>query len=348
MQVETTDELETVDSPDVPQWRRTIIGSSVPLLQIIDLIEKIAARRTTVLISGETGTGKEVIAQAIHNASPRAEKPWIAVNCAAIPKDLLEAELFGSVAGAFPGSITARVGRFEQADGGTLFLDEIGEMAVDLQAKLLRFLQERELQRVGSAETVKLDVRVLAATNQNLLSRVKQGRFREDLYYRLHVVPLHVPPLRERSSDIPELVEHFLAKITAREGFCPKRVSSEAMRMLMDHPWPGNIRELQNVLEVAVILSADRPELHPADFPLREEPVEAPIELTEDNLVKLPECGLDFEAVIARIELDLLEQALRRTKGNKKIAADILKLKRTTLTAKLKSLGENFPVDADL
>jgi two-component system, NtrC family, nitrogen regulation response regulator GlnG len=309
----------------------------------VDLIQRIAPRRTTVLITGETGTGKEIVAQAIHQASPRAARPWVAVNCAAIPKDLLEAELFGTVAGAYHGQTLARIGCFEQAEGGTLFLDEISEMPVDLQAKLLRVLQERELQRVGAAETVKLDVRVLAATNIDLLSRVKQGKFREDLYYRLHVIPLHLPPLRERSEDIPELAEHFIRKISLREECSPKRLTEEALSILMRHAWPGNVRELENALELAIVLAGDRKELCAADFSLGDGAAHATIEMTDDHFVKLPETGLDFEAVIARIELDLLEQALRRTNGNKRVAADILKLKRTTLTAKLKSLGEQFP-----
>ena len=206
------DAMSSQDTPEgiagsapqhAPSWRSLLVGSSPALLQVVELIALIAGRRSTLLVMGETGTGKEVVARAVHMASPRVAREFVAMNCAAIPKDLLEAELFGHVKGAFTGATAARIGRFEQADGGTLFLDEIGDMPLDLQAKLLRILQEREFQRVGSCETVKIDVRVIAATNTDLLDRVKQGKFREDLYYRLHVVPLRIPPLRARKEDIP-------------------------------------------------------------------------------------------------------------------------------------------------
>jgi transcriptional regulator with GAF, ATPase, and Fis domain len=341
-------ELEDRDQAAAPSWRTAIVGVSPAIQQVIDLIRMIGVRRTTVLICGETGSGKEVVAKAIHNASPRAAKPFIAVNCAAIPKDLLEFELFGYVPGAFPGATGARLGQFEQAEGGTLFLDEIGDMALGVQAKLLRVLQEREFQRVGSSEGVQLDVRVLAATNVDLLSRVKQGRFREDLYYRLHVVPLFVPPLRERKDDIPLLASHFLEKISTREGFLRKTIHPDALRMLTVYSWPGNVRQLENAVEMAMVVSDQRPELQCADFRLPGDQSEKQIEMTPDQLVQLPEAGLDFEAVIGRIELNLLEQALRRSNGNKTIAADMLKLKRTTLAAKLKALGATGAGDKEL
>jgi DNA-binding NtrC family response regulator len=324
-------------------WQSAIVGASPAMLQLFEMIGKIAGRRSTVLITGETGCGKEVIARAIHAASPRARQPFIPVNCAAIPKDLLETELFGHVKGAFSAATGDRVGRFEQAHQGTLLLDEIGDMALDLQAKLLRVLQDREFQRVGSSETIKVDVRVLAATNADLLARVKQGKFREDLYYRLHVVPLCVPPLRDRKSDIPLLAEHFARKIARQEGLPPKSFHPEVLGLLLAYSWPGNVRQLENAIEMAMIVSGERSELTPSDFSLPRDKYSEPVEMTDDHLVKLPEKGLDFEAVIARIELDLLEQALSRTNGNKKVAADMLNLKRTTLTAKLKSLEESFP-----
>lgn len=330
-------------APSAPAWRSLIVGSSPAMKQVFDMIAMIATRRSTVLITGETGCGKEVIARAIHAASPRALEPFIPVNCAAIPKDLLEAELFGHLKGAFGAAAGDRVGRFEQADKGTLLLDEIGDMALDLQAKLLRVLQDREFQRLGSSENVKVDVRVLAATNVDLFARVKQGRFREDLYYRLHVVPLCVPPLRDRKSDIPLLAEHFVRKIAKHEGLPAKSVSTEVVKLLLSYSWPGNVRQLENAIEMAMIVSGDRAELAASDFSLPRDRFSEPLEMTTDHLVKLPEEGLDFEAVIARIELNLLEQALSRTNGNKKVAADLLKLKRTTLTAKLKSLEETFP-----
>jgi len=316
-------------------------------MQVIELISLIGSRRSTVLIMGETGTGKEVVARAIHLASPRAAHAMVALNCAAIPKDLLEAELFGHVKGAFTGAAAARIGRFEQADSGTLFLDEIGDMPLDLQAKLLRVLQEREFQRVGSSETVKIDVRVIAATNVDLLERVQQGKFREDLYYRLHVVPMRIPPLRARPVDIPLLVGHFVRKICAHEGLPPKEVTPEALAHLGSYAWPGNVRQLENAVEMAVVLSADRKHLTVSDFPLAMHIKDVAVELTNDQLVRLPEEGLDFEAVIGRIEFNLLEQALQKANGNKKIAADILRLKRTTLNAKLKSFGSHVPEERD-
>lgn len=340
-------ESECPNSQDHPAWRLSIVGESPAIQQIADLVERIAARRTTVLISGETGCGKEVIAKAIHQASPRAAHRFMAVNCASIPKDLLEVELFGHVVGAFPGAVGSRMGQFERAEGGTLFLDEIGDMALDVQAKLLRVLQEREFQRVGSSENVTLDVRVLAATNVDLLARMKQGRFREDLYYRLHVVPLRIPPLRERKSDIPLLVSHFILKIADREGLGLKTPTKNAMEVLTGYSWPGNVRQLENAVEMAMVISGERTELEPADFQLPAEPNNVPIEMTDDQLVKLPDGGLDFEAVIGRIEINLLEQALQRTNGNKKLAADILRLKRTTLAAKLRALGYGSQNEAD-
>ena len=334
--------MASTPQPSV-DWRALLVGSSPAILEVLELIRLVAARRSTVLIMGETGTGKEVVARAIHLASPRARQPFTAVNCAAIPKDLLEAELFGHVKGAFTGATSARAGRFEQAHNGTLLLDEIGDMPLELQSKLLRALQEREFQRVGSSETIQVDVRVLAATNINLLARVKQGKFREDLYYRLHVVPLRVPPVRERKEDIPVLVNHFIGKVSLHEKIQPKTVPDATLRQLMLYSWPGNVRQLENALEMAMVLSADRSELVPSDFPFPGGYGDSPVEITEERLVKLPEGGLDFEAVIGRIELDLLDQALRRVNGNKKLAADMLHLKRTTLAAKLKSFAYALP-----
>ena len=340
-----TDEIMASTTQATSSWRTLLVGSSPAMLQVVELISLIAARRSNVLIIGETGTGKEMAARAIHLASPRSSHPMEPINCAAIPKDLLEAELFGHVKGAFTGATGARTGRFEQADGGTLFLDEIGDMPLDLQAKLLRVLQEREFQRVGSSETIKVDVRLIAATNVNLLERVKQGKFREDLYYRLHVVPVRIPPLRERKEDIPQLAEHFAWKIARNEGLAPRNISAETFTHLLSYHWPGNVRQLENAMEMAIILSRERTNLVPEDFPLPEDN-SVQVHMTEDQLVRLPEDGLDFEAVIGRIELNLLEQALHRANGNKKIAADILRLKRTTLAAKLKTFESQ--IDASI
>jgi transcriptional regulator with PAS, ATPase and Fis domain len=328
-----------------PDWKTLLVGSSSAILGLIELIGLVAGRRSTVLITGETGTGKEVVSRAIHLASPRAQHPFIAVNCAAIPKDLLEAELFGHVKGAFTGASNARAGRFEQAHHGSLLLDEIGDMPLDLQGKLLRVLQEREFQPVGCSETVQVDVRVLAATNLNLLGRVKQGKFREDLYYRLHVVPLRVPALRERKEDIPLLAGHFVEKVGIREGIRFKTLPPATLAHMAMYTWPGNVRQLENMIETAMVLSSERDELLPSDFPFPKGIDDSALEITADRLVKLPDEGINFEAVIGRIELDLLDQALRRVNGNKKLAADILCLKRTTLTAKLKSFAHALQGD---
>jgi DNA-binding NtrC family response regulator len=330
---------------DSNEWRKRLVGTSDALRRVADTIALIANRRSTVLILGETGTGKELVARAIHEASQRAAMPMIPVNCGAIPENLIEAELFGHVKGAFTGATAARVGRFEQAHHGTLFLDEIADLPLDLQAKLLRALQEREFQRVGSSETVKVDVRVIAATNVRLLERVQQGKFREDLYYRLNVVPILVPPLRDHPEDIPGLLRHFVKKVCHLERIPAKTVTPDALAELVRYPWPGNVRQLENTIEMAVILSGDRTLLDSNDFNLTGTPrASQPVQVTADQLVPLPEGGLDFEAVISRIELNLLEQALRRANGNKKAAAEILGLKRTTLAAKLKSLE---PLAAD-
>jgi DNA-binding NtrC family response regulator len=319
-------------------WRRLLIGESRAMRQVVDTIRLVARRRCTVLITGDTGTGKEVVARAIHMASGRGHLPMVAVNCSAIPETLLEAELFGHVKGAFTGAIHHRIGRFEQAHRSTLFLDEIGDMPLDLQAKLLRVLQERELQRLGSSEVIPVDVRVLAASNADLQERIRQGRFREDLYYRLNVVPIHLPPLAERASDIPLLVAHFLEKVCSREDIPPKRISAEAMERLATYSWPGNVRQLENAVEMAVILSGERELLVPSDFPLPSPAQWKALNATSLPSIRLPDEGMDFEATIARIERSLLEQALRRSNGNKKQAAELLRLKRTTFTAKLKSL----------
>jgi transcriptional regulator with PAS, ATPase and Fis domain len=321
-------------------WMRCVIGESRSMLKILQIVRLVAARRSTVLITGETGTGKEVVARAIHMASNRRDQPLVAVNCGAIPASLIEAELFGHSKGAFTGATNARAGRFEQANGGTMFLDEIAELPLDLQSKLLRVLQEREVQRLGSSETVKLDVRVIAAANIDLEKAVAEKRFREDLYYRLNVVPLCLPAVRERAEDIPLLVNHFLAKISIDEGGECKTVSQETLNALASYPWPGNVRQIEHAIELAVVLSGDRKVLDAEDFPMF-----ARKAVACTPTVNLPVGGLDFDDVIARIEVSLLKQALDRTRGNKGKAADLLGLKRTTLLAKLKSLPFEFEAD---
>ncbi|HVP48460.1 MAG TPA: sigma-54 dependent transcriptional regulator [Bryobacteraceae bacterium] len=320
-----------------PPWKRLLVGESRPILDVEQIIQLAGPKRSTVLISGETGTGKEVVARALHMASPRAHLPMVAVNCSALPENLLEAELFGHVKGAFTGAIQQRIGRFEQAHNSTLFLDEIGDMPLDLQAKLLRVLQERELQRLGSSETIKIDVRIIAATNVDLRERVSQGAFREDLFYRLNVVPVEMPPLRQRASDIPLLVHHFLEKVCLEESIPAKGISRETVDRLLVYSWPGNIRQLQNAVEMAVVLSGDRRDLCPADFPLPAAKARKSLAVEPVHAV-VPESGLDFDLAMADFQRSLLEQAIRRSGGNKTLAADLLRMKRTTLLAKLRTL----------
>jgi transcriptional regulator with GAF, ATPase, and Fis domain len=267
----------------------------------------------------------------------------VSVCCSALPENLLEAELFGHVRGAFTGAINLRIGRFEQAHGSTLFLDEVGDMPLELQAKLLRVLQEREFQRLGSSETIKVDVRVIAATNADLLEAVERGRFREDLYYRLHVVPIHLPPLRDRIGDIAALTHHFVEKICAAEELPAKRISREALDRLSAYSWPGNVRQLENYVERAVVMSGERTILYPADFPLEGRARRTAAESSGPHFVQVPDGGLDFEQTVGQIARGILEQALRKTNGNKKLAADLLRLKRTTLAAKLRSLEAGEP-----
>jgi DNA-binding NtrC family response regulator len=318
-------------------WQRAMVGNSRAMEHVSNLIELVAERRCTVLITGETGTGKEVAARAIHEASRRSAGQFVAVNCSALPEHLLESELFGHVKGAFTGAQQMRVGRFEQANRGTLFLDEIGDIPLELQTKLLRVLQEREFERVGSSETIQIDVRIIAATNVDLKELVKRGRFRQDLYYRLNVVPVHMPPLRQRSNDIPSLVQHFLGKICKDEGIEVKSVSSEGMRSLMSRDWPGNVRQLENAVEMAVAMSGFRDMLEVHDFPVPDQVMVSPVSSSSVPLA-LPDQGLDFEQTVSQFEWNILRQALHRTGGNKKQAAEMLRLKRTTLSAKVRIL----------
>ncbi len=319
-------------------WECLLVGDSAPMHRIAHIIRLVGPRRSTVLLTGETGTGKELAARAIHLAGPRCRAPLVAVNSSALPENLLVAELFGHVKGAFTGAFQNRVGRLEQARGGTLFLDEIGDMPLDLQAKLLRVLQEREFQRVGSSETVPFEARVIAAANCDLLQRVEQGLFRQDLYYRLNVVPIHMPPLRERPADIPVLARHFMEKVCRLEGIPLKTIAPEALGRLADYSWPGNVRQLENAVEMAAALSGDRLLLLPSDFPLHD-PLPGPADWpASPPVVSVPDDGLDFERTLAVIERSILQQALHKTGGNKKAAAQMLRLKRTTLSAKIRSL----------
>ena len=317
-----------------------IIGRSRAMRDLFQLLETVAPTGSTILVSGETGTGKELVARAIHHNSPRRANRFVALNCSAIPETLLEAELFGHVRGAFTGAVANRPGRFEQAHKGTLFLDEVGTMSIALQMKLLRALQEREFEKVGDSRPTKVDVRVIAATNSDLAQMVRDGTFREDLYYRLNVIPILLPPLRERREDIPLLVQHFLDRF-CRE-LVPARpaltVSQQAMRRLMGYSWPGNVRQLENALERAVALSGGREQIQVADLPPDVQEVGG---ASMPQEFALPEDGIDFEEYVSKVELDLIKQSLERTGGNKGRAAQLLNLKRTTLVEKLKRLNES-------
>ena len=312
-----------------------IVGKSPAMKRLIQTLETVAQTNSTILITGETGTGKEVVARAIHHNSPRHAQRFVALNCSAIPENLLEAELFGHVRGAFTGAIGNRTGRLEQAHKGTLFLDEVGTMSVALQTKLLRVLQEREFERIGDSNTMKVAVRVIAATNSDLRRMVADGQFREDLFFRLNVIPVQLPPLRDRKDDVPLLVQHFLEKMRPENG-PPIRVSQEAMRALMAYSWPGNVRELENAVERAGAFRGGRGQIEVADLP--PEVAAMPVEASTPGLT-LPETGLDLEAVISNIERELIELALERTKRNKNRAAQLLHLKRTTLVEKIKRLN---------
>jgi DNA-binding NtrC family response regulator len=314
-----------------------IIGRTPIMLELFEVLRTVAATPSTVLITGETGTGKELAARAIHDASPRRHQRFVAINCSAIPETLLEAELFGHVRGAFTGAIATRQGRIEQAHRGTLFLDEVGTMSPSLQAKLLRVLQSREFERVGDAQTIKVDVRIVAATNSDLKKMVADGTFREDLYYRLSVIPLRVPSLRERRPDIPLLAQHFLDHF-ARDAQPPRgrvTIAQDAQQALMAHDWPGNVRQLENVIERAFALSPGRTQIQMADLP--PEFVRLPASVNPDDYA-LPDDGLELDSVVAKFEHALIRRALERTGGNRRQAADLLRLKRTTLIEKLKRL----------
>lgn len=320
-------------------WREKLVGSSRAMESVAEVIGLVGSRRCTVLITGESGVGKEMTARAVHAASPRGHRPMVCVNCSALPENLLEAELFGHVKGAFTGAVNMRIGRFEQAHQSTLFLDEIGDMPLDLQAKLLRVLQEREFQRLGSSETIKVDVRVVAATNVDLLERVHQGRFREDLYYRLNVVPIRVPSLRDRPEDIPALVDHFIEKISREEGETPKTLAPGVVEVLQQQDWPGNVRQLENATSMALALSGTSEVLTIADFGIKPRPVVPKVMSISRSSAEeiVPDSGLDFAETVMRFERAILERAIQRAGGNKTAAADMLRLKRTTLISKLRS-----------
>ncbi|MDD2671179.1 MAG: sigma-54 dependent transcriptional regulator [Syntrophales bacterium] len=314
-----------------------MIGYSDNMKQIFDTIEKVAASDSTVIIYGESGTGKELVAKAIHFNSERSNYPLVAVNCGAIPEELLESELFGHEKGAFTGATRSRMGRFELAHGGTIFLDEIGDMSPALQVKVLRVLQEKQFERIGGVKTIQVDVRIIAATNQDLEQAITEKRFREDLFYRLNVIPIHLPPLRERKVDIPILANHFLNKFCKMKRRSEKRISPECMNLLIRYAWPGNVRELENLIEMLVVMKEDD-EIGGGDLPgkiLNADSRDYP------HQIELPVEGLNFNDLVDKFERDLLSKALLRTGGAKKKAAELLNLNRTTFVEKLKRFKIN-------
>ena len=327
--MQTATKLHTINVPDDPP---VLIGEHPLMERIETIVRKVAATDATVLILGESGTGKELVARAVHAYSDRADHAFVPVNCGAIPSELLESEMFGHERGAFTGAAAPRAGLFQLAHGGTIFLDEVAEMPPVLQVKLLRVLQDREVRPVGGDRGVQVDVRVIAASNRDLASEVAAGRFREDLFYRLHVIPIAMPALRERRSDIPLLIRHVLGKQNLKRRGRPVSVSDDAMVHLREYDWPGNVRELENLIERLVIL-ADEPIVRASHLPPA---VRALVSEHRPTRIALGEAGLDLDTAVQEFEHGLIAQALRRTKGNKQAAARLLGLKRTTLVAKLR------------
>jgi DNA-binding NtrC family response regulator len=318
-----------------------IIGQSETIQTLLNLVGRVADSESTVLVSGESGTGKELIARAIHYNSPRRDNPFVAINCGAIPSELLESELFGHVKGAFTGAIANRIGRFEMADGGTIFLDEIGDLEPALQVKLLRVLQERSFEPVGGAKSVQVNVRVIAATNKDLDTQVAEQKFREDLYYRLNVIPVNVPALRERKSDIPLLMSHFIESFNRGRAKKLTGVAGDAMEFLCNYPWPGNIRELENLVERLTILKGQGV-IELSDLPTKYKPAVSTPQAASAQF-EIPESGLDFNAAVDQFENALILRALEKTGWNRNQAAHLLKLNRTTLVEKMKKKGLKSP-----
>lgn len=313
-----------------------IIGCSPPMREVFSTLQLVAPMNSTILIEGETGTGKELIAQTIHHNSPRHDQHFVAFNAAAIPDGLAEAELFGHVKGAFTGAVQARTGRFELAHKGTLFIDEVSSMSLSLQAKLLRALQERQIERVGDSRSVKFDIRIIAATNVDLRKMVKEGTFREDLYYRLNVVPVRLPPLRARIEDLPLIAQHFVRKSCECNGLASRSLSQEAVRALMNYPWPGNIRQLENAMEHAVALSGASSDITAAMLP---QEIRSPAESSLVQPLAILDEGINFVSVVSQLERELILRCLEKTGGNKRQAAKLLQLSRTTLIDKLQRLN---------
>ncbi len=316
-----------------------MVAKSKEMLKVFALIRKVANTQANVLILGESGTGKELVARAIHENSDRKKKPFVAINCGGIPETLLESELFGYVKGAFTGAYADRPGLFEAASGGVIFLDEIGELPVILQVKLLRAVQEKTFRRVGGSEDIKVDVRIISATNQDLFKKVKEGTFREDLYYRLNVIPISMPPLRKRKEDIPILVRHFIEKYSRQFGKEVRKISSYALELLMDYQFPGNVRELENIIERSVALETSNIIL-PENLVISGEPGNEALRLIEPEL---PDEGINLDAEMARIERRLIEKALQKAKGTKTRAAQLLSVTRDALNYRIEKLDIREP-----
>lgn len=312
---------------------KNIIGKSRAMREIFRKVQRIAPFKSTVLICGESGTGKEMIAKATHLHSPLCDRAFVTINCGAIPEALLESELFGHVKGSFTGAVRTKKGLFEEADGGTIFLDEIGELALSLQVKLLRVLQERTIRRIGDTSEITIDVRVIAATSRDLLRDVREGRFREDLFYRLNILPITLPPLRQRSEDVPLLVHHFLRKYATEQGMMD--VTPDAMELLVQYPWPGNVRELENIVERAVVLSDSNtisPQALPAE--LRQAGEELHVHIPADCL----SIKSTLKTLVPAIERELIHRALERTSNNRTRAAKLLEISHRSLLYKLKEM----------
>jgi DNA-binding NtrC family response regulator len=327
----------SLERPTKDDMFQGIIGRSPKMKAVFERIQKVAVSDSTILVTGPSGTGKELVARAIHQLSKRVSNKLISVNCGAIPADLLESELFGHVRGAFTGALTERKGRFELADKGTIFLDEIGDMPLLLQVKLLRVLQNRQIEMVGSSKTIDIDTRIITATHRDLEKAVSDGNFREDLFYRLNVIPIKIPALKERKEDIPLLISYFLDRFVSADGRNGLVLDDSVMELLMRYDWPGNVRELENLIERLVILRGG------STIRLEDLPVKflEDIEITNDNkpLFELPDDGIDLKRLLGDIEDSLIAQALDRTSGNKNQASKLLQLNRTTLIEKLKKKG---------
>ncbi len=336
-----------LDEDERRAWRDeycpNFIGDDPKMLEIFGIIERVAATNCNVLVTGPTGAGKELVAKAMHDSSERRDAPFVALNCAAIPKDLMESEMFGHTKGAFTSADGVRQGKFEVADGGTLFLDEIGEMNIELQSKLLRVIQEREFTPVGANKAKKVDVRIISATHQDLLKISGEGRFREDLFYRLNVIPIALPPLKERLSDVPRLAGYFVKRLAVRHGRTIAGIDEAAKRALAAYEWPGNVRELENTMERIVVLKRDEGLIMVSDLPTHLSGLDASRGDLGLTVGEIPEEGIDLKSVLEEIESKYIVEALKSGQGNKTNAAKVLGMKRTTLIERLKRLDlEDF------